>query len=82
MDELIEDVTAAGGKGSWQCKGHRDFTKGNRIQGLNTEFLDTSAGDITDIVSGSIYAILWQGGGLITAAPVNALYTRIRFTDK
>lgn len=82
VDELIEDVTAAGGKGSWQCKGHRDFTQGGRISGLDVEFKDTDAGDITDITTGSIYAFVWQTGGLITAAPTNALYTRIRFTDK
>lgn len=79
VDETTDGISDAGPK-SYMVKGYRTFTK-KKEGGWPCEFKDTSSGTITDITTGSIYSLVWQGGNLITAAPQNALYTRIRFTD-
>lgn len=52
-----------------------------RKLGLNVEFNTGTAGTVADIASGSVYALVYQNGNLITADPTNRLFVRIRFTD-
>jgi hypothetical protein len=80
-DEVYEQGLSTAGPGALITKGFRDFTGKGRRRGLDVEFRDTNAGDITDIITGSIYSFIWQNGGLITASPTNSFYTRIRFID-
>lgn len=80
VDELIESVGTQGPAG-WNRSIWRDFTAKGTLPGLPVEFNTASTATITSITSGSVYAFVWQNGNLITAAPTNALYTRIRFVD-
>lgn len=48
---------------------------------LPVEFNAGSAGTVGDIQTGSVYVFVWQNGGLITAAPTQAFYSRIRYSD-
>lgn len=81
VDELYSDGLSTGGPQCFYTKGFRDFTAKGTKKGLDCEFKDTSAGDITDILTGAFISLVWQNGNIITAAPTNALYTRIRFAD-
>lgn len=49
--------------------------------GLETVYKDTSAGDITDIATGSIYAFVANNSGIGVANGAVASYTRLRFLD-
>jgi len=80
VDELIPGIGTAGPQ-TFIIKGFRDFTGKGRKPGLPAEF-QSSNGDITDITTGAIVAFVWQIGGLLTASPVDLLWTRVRFTDK
>lgn len=81
VDDCISDGLSDKGPGALYTKGWRDFTAKGTKRGLEVEFKDTSAGDITDITTGALISLVWQNGNLITAAPTNDLYTRIRFID-
>lgn len=72
VDEYADLGTS--GPGSFTIEGYRKLN-------LDMEFNDNSTATITSIQSGAVFAIVWQNGNIITAAPTNALYTRIRFTD-
>jgi len=74
------DGLSLNGNESAFISGFRDFTK-SKAGGLPVEFKNTSAGDITDIQTGSVYSFVYSNGGFTTAAPTQALFTRIRFTD-
>lgn len=80
VDEIHDGMSTAG-PASLLIKGFRDFTGKGRKIGLPCEFKNTSAGDITDINTGSIYSFVWSNGGFGTASPTNSFYTRVRFTD-
>lgn len=73
FDELIECVGASG-PSAW-------FRKGYKKLNLNVEFNTGSAGTVADITSGSVYALIYQNGNIITANPSGQFYTRVRFTD-
>lgn len=72
VDQEVECVGAQG-PSAW-------YIKGNRKMALNAEFTGVGGG-IASLNSGSVYAITYQNGNIITAAPTSQLYTRIRFTD-
>lgn len=80
VDEVNDGISTAG-PASVIWKGFRDFTAKGTKRGLECEFKDTSAGNITDITTGSIYSFVWSNGTFGTTAPESSLYTRIRFTD-
>lgn len=80
VDEVYDGIGTQG-PGSIMRKGFRDFTKGGRNQGLEVEFKDASGNGIADILTGSVYAFVWQDGNLLIANPTAYIYTRIRFTD-
>lgn len=80
VDENVECV-GTGGPQAWSRMIFRDFTQGGRKPGLAVEFNTASTANVDSITTGSIYAFLWQTGGIITAAPTQALFTRVRFTD-
>lgn len=80
IDELVETVSTAGPAG-WNLKLWRDFTAKGTKSGLEVEFNENSTATITSIVTGSLYAFVWQNGNIITAAPTHELFTRVRFTD-
>lgn len=79
VDEIYDGISTVG-PASFFSKGYRSFAK-KKEGGWPCEFKNTSAGDITDITTGSIYSFVWQDGGLLIASPANNLFTRIRFTD-
>lgn len=74
MDEEI-DCIGTGGPQAWNIK---RYVKLN----LNTEYNQTNGGTIADITSGSLIAYFYQAGTIITAAPTNSFYSRIRFVDE
>lgn len=74
MDWLATDGLGTAGPGS----AHHVFYK---KMNLEVAFNTGSAGTIGDIQSGSVYLLAYQNGGLITAAPTQAFYSRIRFSD-
>lgn len=78
VDELVENVSTAGPAG-WNVKLWRDFTAKGTKEGLDVEFNENGTATITSIIGGSLFAFVWQNGGLITAAPTQALYSRVRF---
>lgn len=80
VDELVENVSSAG-PNAWYRKIWRDFTAKGTKPGLEVEFNDNSTNTITSIQTGSLFAFVWQNGNLITAAPTQALYSRVRFVD-
>lgn len=80
VDENIECVGSQG-PAAWSRVIWRDFTAKGTQPGLAVEFNDASTATITSITTGSLYAFVWQNGNIITAAPTNALYSRIRFVD-
>lgn len=75
IDEVVQELGTQGPQ-SWFRTIYRDFPKG-----LNVEFNTASTANVDSITSGSVYAFIWQNGNIITAAPTQALYSRIRFTD-
>jgi len=79
-DETIDEFGAAGPT-SFQRVFFRDFTAKGTKPGLPVEFNGTSSSAITAITTGSVYALIYQNGNLITAAPAQAFYSRIRFID-
>lgn len=72
VDEEVECVGTAGPQ-AW-------FRKGYRKLNLPAEFAG-NGGTVTNIETGSIYALVYQTGGILTANPNSQLYTRIRYTD-
>lgn len=72
VDHEVECVSSAG-PNSWYVKGYRKMA-------LNAEWTGAGGG-IANLNSGSVYAITYQNGNIITANPTSQLYTRIRFTD-
>ena len=80
IDELVENVSSAGPSG-WNRKLWRDFTAKGTKPGLEVTFNTASTATISSIQTGSLYAFVWQNGNLITAAPTQALYSRVRFVD-
>lgn len=80
IDELVENVSSAGPSG-WNRKLWRDFTAKGTQPGLEVSFNANSTANVDSIQTGSLYAFVWQNGNLITAAPTQALYSRVRFTD-
>lgn len=74
MDKVLEEGLSTAGPGANGFEFYRKLD-------LNVEFNANSAGDVTDITSGSVYMVVWQNGNIITAAPTSRVYTRIRFTD-
>lgn len=73
VDELVECIGTAGPQVQ-----HR---KGYRKVQLPQVFNAVSTATITAINTGSIYAVVWQDGGITTAGPTTVLDTRVRFTD-
>lgn len=80
IDEVIQELGTQGPT-SWYRTIFRDFTKGGRTGGLPVEFNSASTANIDSITTGSLYAFVWQNGNIITAAPLQSLYSRVRFTD-
>lgn len=78
--DVKHDGISLNGNESCFISGFRDFSK-KPGGGIPVEFKNTSAGDITDIESNSVYSFVYSNGGFAVAAPTNSLYTRIRFTD-
>lgn len=72
VDEEVECIGTSGPQ-AW-------FKKGFRTLNLPAEFQGTS-GAITGIETGSVYALVYQAGGLLVASPNSQLYTRIRYID-
>lgn len=72
VDHEVECVGTQG-PAAWYVKGYRKMA-------LNAEFTGVGGG-IAALNSGSVYAITYQNGNIITANPTSQLYTRIRFTD-
>lgn len=83
--KILADVeipcVGTSGPAAWSETGFRDFTAKGTKAGLDVEFNAGTAGTIADIQTGSIYALVYQYGTLITASPTSNLYTRIRFLD-
>lgn len=52
-----------------------------RKLGLDVIFKDTSANDITDITTGSVYAFIAQTSAVTVVTPAVLSFCRIRFTD-
>lgn len=73
VDEIVE-CTGTGGPQSFMRKGYRKID-------LPVVFNAGAGATVASINTGSVYAVAWQDGKLITAAPLNSLQTRIRFTD-
>lgn len=48
---------------------------------LPVEYNETNGGTIADILTGGMFAILYQSGGLLVASPTDTLHTRVRFQD-
>lgn len=57
------------------------FEKGYMRLNLPMEFNDASTAAIDSITTGSVYLIQWSDGGFGTAAPVDAYFSRFRYTD-
>lgn len=57
------------------------YRKGYKATNLVTEFNTGSVGDITDIETGSIYALFWQDGNILVGTPSNAVYFRMKYED-
>lgn len=72
VDEEIESVGTAGPQ-AW-------FKKGYRSLNLPAEFTG-NGGTVASIETGSVYALVYQTGGLLIASPNSQLYTRIRYID-
>ncbi len=81
LDHLVPCV-GTGGPQAWNEKGFIQFEKPTKGKpGLEVTFNNASTATIASIVTGSIYAIFYQGGGLLVASPTSRLYTRFRFLD-
>lgn len=78
--DVKHDGISLNGNETAYIHGFRDFSK-NKTGGIVVEYKNASAGDITDIESNSVYSFVFSNGGFTVAAPTQALYTRIRFTD-
>lgn len=74
---LFDDIVECVGTGGPQAWFHKLYKKLNHA----VEFNVGSAGTVGDIQSGSVYALMYQNGGIITAAPSMALKVRIRYSD-
>lgn len=80
-DELIACVGTQGPQ-SWNIKGFRKFEKPSKNKpGLEMTFNNASTNDITSIITGSVYALFFQDGNIITASPISNMYSRFRFID-
>lgn len=73
VDEIIECLGSAGPQGFYR--------KGYKKMSLPMIFNSTTTQTVSAIQTGSVYAVVWQNGNIITTAPTHNLYTRIRFTD-
>lgn len=74
MDWVTPDGIGVGGPVS---ANHTFYKKLN----LPVEYNVGVAGNQADIQTGSVYVLVYQNGGLITAAPTQAFFSRIRFSD-
>lgn len=74
---LIDEFVPCLGTGGPQSICWTRYMKVN----LDQEFNNGSAGTITDITKGSIYAIAWNGAGFATLGPQSVFYSRVRFAD-
>ena len=72
-DEIIPEF-GVNGPASFMISGFRSIN-------LETEYNDVNGGTIADITTGSMIALFWQNGNIITASPTNAFFSRVRFTD-
>lgn len=79
FEVICDDIVECVGTGGPQAWYHTRFINlKNRV----IERFDTSnTGGISDIVTGSLFVIIWQSGNIITAAPTHAFHSRVRFTD-
>lgn len=73
LDEVVECIGTAGPQ-AFMRKGYRKVS-------LPCVFNSGSAGTVTDIQTGSVYAFVWSGGSFATATVTGSLQTRIRFED-
>lgn len=81
VDELVTCVGTQGPQ-SWNLKGYLKFEKPTKgIPGLEMTFNNNSTNTITSITTGSVYALFYQDGNIITASPVSFMYSRFRFID-
>lgn len=79
VNEEFEGMSIQGPNAFFKT-GYVSFRK--RFNGtLRTEFNDVNGGTIADITTGSYISLTWQNGGLITAAPIDTLDFRFRYTD-
>lgn len=73
VDEIVE-VYGSAGPQAFMRKGYRKVN-------LPCVFNASAAATVAAINTGSIYAFIWNGAGLGTAAPGQQLQTRVRFED-
>lgn len=72
-DEIVDCIGTAGP----QCF----MRKGYRKVQLPCVFNASAAATIAAINTGSVFAVVWQAGGLATAGVASQLQTRIRYED-
>lgn len=73
VDEIIEDFSSSGAS-SFMRKGYRKMS-------LPMVFNATTTATINAVQTGGVFAVCWQNGNIITAAPTHNLFTRFRFED-
>lgn len=76
FDEIIAPYSAGQGESD-----NSFYRKGYKATNLVTEFNAGSVGDITDIETGSIYALFWQDGNIAVGTPSNSVYFRMKYED-
>lgn len=73
VDEIVECIGTAGPQ-SYMRKGYRKIS-------LPVVFNAGAGATVAAINTGSVYAVVWNSGGLAVAAAPGTLQTRIRFED-
>lgn len=73
IDEVIPCIGTAGPQAAM-------FTRYVKLA-HTVEFNANSAGTVSDIQTGSVYAFVWQNGALATTVAAATMYSRIRFSD-
>lgn len=73
FDHEVPCVGTAGPQ-SWDIKVYKKLNHA-------VEFNNGSAGTIGDIQTGSVYALFYSQGTLLTASPNQLFYSRVRFSD-
>lgn len=80
-DVLVPCVGTAGPQ-SWNMKGYVQLEKPTKNKpGLEMIFNNASTANVDSIITGSVYALFYQDGGILTASPSSAFYSRFRFVD-